>query len=85
MPFIFDTLLGRLDQDHRYNILKHLLPNFGEQVLVLSTDSEISKDYYNVLKPAISKEYSLQFDNERLETQVTETYFEFEKLVGESK
>lgn len=78
MPFIFDTLLGRLDRDHRYNILRNLLPNFGEQVLVLSTDSEISKDYYDVLKPSISREYSLQFDNELLETQVIPSYFEFE-------
>lgn len=78
MPFIFDTLLGRLDRDHRYNILRNLLPKFGEQVLVLSTDSEISKDYYDVLKPSISKEYSLQFDNEHLETRVIPSYFEFE-------
>lgn len=78
MPFIFDTLLGRLDRDHRYNILRNLLPNFGEQVLVLSTDSEISKDYYDILKPSISKEYSLQFDNEHLETRVIPSYFEFE-------
>lgn len=78
MPFIFDTLLGRLDRDHRYNILRNLLPNFGEQVLVLSTDSEISKDYYDVLKPSISKEYSLQFDNKHLETRVIPSYFEFE-------
>lgn len=80
MPFIFDTLLGRLDRDHRYNILNNLLPNFGEQVLVLSTDSEISKDYYDVLKPYISREYSLQFDNKKLETQVIPSYFEFENM-----
>ena len=43
-PMIVDTPMGRLDEEHRKNVLKHLAKNNG-QVILLSTDSEIVGEY----------------------------------------
>ncbi len=77
LPFIFDTLLGRLDVEHRENLLTELIPAFGEQVLILSTDSEVTEANYNLLKPFINKEYSLNFDTAERSIKVVPSYFRF--------
>ena len=41
LPIIIDTPLSRLDSTHRDNIVNHYFPNAGEQVVILSTDTEI--------------------------------------------
>jgi len=62
LPLVFDTLLGRLDQDHRANIIKSYLPKASKQVLILSTDSEVKGEYYRLMKPYLAKEYTLDYD-----------------------
>lgn len=59
VPLFFDTLLGRLDQDHRENIIQKFLPYISSQVVVLSTDTEINQYYYEIIKPYIVFEYNL--------------------------
>ena len=49
LPILIDTPLSRLDSTHRDNIIKHYFPNAGQQVIILSTDTEIDKDYYRLL------------------------------------
>lgn len=63
IPLIFDTLLGRLDLEHRENIIKNYLPKISKQVLILSTDSEITTKNYKLLSKNINKEYSLEYNN----------------------
>lgn len=77
LPFIFDTLLGRLDKTHKNTVLTQLIPMCGEQVIILSTDSEIDPVHYGLIKPRISKEYMLEFhiDTERI--QIHHQYFNF--------
>ncbi len=58
-PIIFDTLLGRIDNKHRKNIIQNLINNTEEQIIILSTDSEINKDFYNDIQPFLQKEYLL--------------------------
>lgn len=77
LPFIFDTLLGRLDVEHRENLLTELIPSFGEQVLILSTDSEVTEANYRLLKPVINREYSLNFDTTERSIKVVPSYFRF--------
>ncbi len=77
LPFIFDTLLGRLDVEHRENLLTELIPAFGEQVLILSTDSEVTEANYKLLKPVINREYSLNFDTTERSIKVVPSYFRF--------
>ena len=62
LPIIIDTPLSRLDSTHRDNIVNNYFPNAGEQVVILSTDTEIDNDYYRSLKTHLSGAGSLEFD-----------------------
>jgi DNA sulfur modification protein DndD len=59
LPFIIDTPLGRLDIDHRDNIVLDFFPKASHQLLVLSTDSEIDEEYMKKLDHRIAKKYLL--------------------------
>ncbi|ALC90603.1 hypothetical protein AM500_13015 [Bacillus sp. FJAT-18017] len=80
VPFIFDTLLGRLDRTHKAGVLKEFIPNSGKQAIILSTDSEIDEHHYDLLKEHIAKEYVLKFNVHRKETLVLDHYFSFNKV-----
>ena len=75
LPIIIDTPLSRLDSTHRDNIVNNYFPNAGEQVVILSTDTEIDKNYYRSLKPALSGAASLEFDPRQELTTFREGYF----------
>jgi DNA sulfur modification protein DndD len=75
LPIIIDTPLSRLDSTHRDNIVNNYFPNAGEQVIILSTDTEIDKDYYRSLKSRLSGAGSLVFDPRRELTIFQEGYF----------
>jgi DNA sulfur modification protein DndD len=72
LPFIFDTLLGRLDKTHKQRLLTELIPRCGEQVLILSTDSEIDKQHFELILPILSKAFTLDYDKEERRTKVFE-------------
>jgi DNA sulfur modification protein DndD len=75
LPIIIDTPLSRLDSTHRDNIVNNYFPNAGEQVVILSTDTEIDKDYYRALKPRLSGAGSLEFNQRQELTTFREGYF----------
>lgn len=75
LPIVIDTPLSRLDSMHRDNIVSNYFPNAGEQVIILSTDTEIDKDYYRTLKTRLSGAGSLVFDQQRELTTYKEGYF----------
>ena len=75
LPIIIDTPLSRLDSTHRDNIVNNYFPNAGEQVIILSTDTEIDKDYYRTLKSRLSGAGSLEFDQRQELTTFREGYF----------
>lgn len=77
VPFIFDTLLGRLDQTHKHNILVDFIPACGEQVLILSTNSEVDEKHYSLLKNFVSHGYLLEFNTEARKVNVSHQYFNF--------
>lgn len=77
VPFIFDTLLGRLDKTHKASVLKEFIPNTGRQAIILSTDTEIDETHYNILKEHIAKEYMLDFDVKKNATKIHSEYFPF--------
>ncbi|MRX73058.1 DNA sulfur modification protein DndD [Bacillus lacus] len=80
VPFIFDTLLGRLDRTHKTSILTHFIPNSGKQVIILSTDSEIDEYNYELLHSYTAREFTLNFDVNKKETIVVPNYFTFKSL-----
>ena len=78
LPFMIDTPLARLDVEHRENIVGSFFPQTSQQTIILSTDSEITSEYYEILYPAISKSYVMEFDDSTGKTQIRPGYF-FEK------
>lgn len=77
VPIILDTLLGRLDSIHSQAIIDTLIPEFGDQVIILATDTEINKELYDSLKEIVSMEYTLEYITEERRTEVTEGFFDF--------
>ena len=75
LPIIIDTPLSRLDSSHRENIVKNYFPNAGEQVVILSTDTEIDQTYYSILKPYLSSAAKLEHDKKQEITVFSEGYF----------
>lgn len=78
LPFIFDTLLGRLDQTHKKSIIENFIPKCGDQVIILSTDSEVDGEHYRMIQPSVSREYVLDFNTETSTVDVYNHYFQFQ-------
>lgn len=62
LPFVFDTLMGRLDQDHKKALIQQFIPRCGEQVLMFTTDSEITTDQFELIKEITSRCYTLEYN-----------------------
>lgn len=59
MPFVIDTPLGRLDQQHRRRFVAGFLPNASHQVILLSTDTEIIGPLYDDIRALIAHHHEL--------------------------
>lgn len=75
LPFIVDTPLGRLDSNHRTRLIENFFPKIGEQVIVLSTDTEVDEDFYDALMPHISKSYEIIYNESEGSSNVDSGYF----------
>ena len=53
LPVIIDTPLSRMDSVHRVALIKTYFPNASDQTIILSTDSEIDKHYYEIMKDTV--------------------------------
>lgn len=74
-PFVIDTPLARLDSSHRSNLVQHYFTKLSDQVIILSTDTEITEEFYNELKPFLRASYILKYDNRNDKTIIEEGYF----------
>ena len=75
LPMIIDTPLGRLDSDHRRRLIEHYFPYASHQVVVLSTDTELDKQNFDMLSPHVSHAYHLVYDQIENSTQAEPRYF----------
>lgn len=75
LPIIIDTPLSRLDSAHRDSIVNFYFPNAGDQVVILSTDTEIDTDYYRKLENHLCGVGRLEFDPRQELTIFKEGYF----------
>lgn len=75
LPFIIDTPLGRLDSNHRSKLVKNFFPVIGDQVIVLSTDTEVDEQFYEDLMPFINKSYEIKYNEEISSSTVEMGYF----------
>ncbi|MCG7532639.1 DNA sulfur modification protein DndD [Psychrobium sp. MM17-31] len=75
LPVVVDTPLGRLDSKHRDKLIKHYFPEAGEQVILLSTDTEVDEDFYSILSSEISHAFEITFDEKTRCSSTTKGYF----------
>ena len=77
LPVVIDTPLGRLDSSNRLNLLDRYFPNASQQVILLSTDTEIGKEEVTRLRQnqLIAHEYILDYDESINRTSVRSGYF----------
>lgn len=77
LPIAIDTPLGRLDSSHRHNLVERYFPTASQQVILLSTDTEIGQQEVNLLREqeAIAREYLLEYNPDKRQTTVKQGYF----------
>ena len=80
LPFIIDTPLARLDEEHRKNMIKNFYPTAAHQSIIFSTNTEIINSHYYELKPHISKIHLIQYDADQDGSIVNNGYFEREQI-----
>lgn len=74
LPVVIDTPLGRLDGEHRNKLLTAYFPKASHQVIILSTDTEIAKQYYAQLKPFIKRSYQIDYNPAKQASEISEGY-----------
>lgn len=80
LPIIIDTPLGRLDSHHRDKLVENYFPTASHQVVILSTDTEIDRNYTNLIQDDIARTYEICFDGVMKSSMLKEGYFWREKI-----
>jgi DNA sulfur modification protein DndD len=77
LPLVVDTPLGRLDSEHRQKLIENFFPLVSEQVIVLSTDTEIDNGFFAQLHDAIADNrcYQIEFDQQKASSVIKHGYF----------
>lgn len=75
LPTIIDTPLGRLDSSHRRHLLERYFPVASHQVILLSTDEEITETNLAKIQPFIGRSYQLVHDEQLRTTTIQPGYF----------
>ena len=75
LPMIIDTPLGRLDSDHRHRLIDSYFPYASHQMVVLSTDTELDRQNFEMLSPHVSHAYHLVYNQNEGSTNAEERYF----------
>lgn len=75
LPIIIDTPLSRLDSHHRDKIVGEYFPSAGHQVIILSTDTEVDKKYYDILENHLQHAIRLKYDGNEKITTLEDGYF----------
>lgn len=76
LPVIIDTPLSRLDSRHRTSIITTYFPNASDQTIILSTDTEIDQNYYDMMKDSVGDEFTLVYSEESKSTSIRKGYFQ---------
>jgi len=82
LPVIIDTPLGRLDTDHRAKLVDFYYPFAAEQVILLSTDSEIDQRLFTRLAPSVSRVFHINYSPADKSSVIESGYFQFEDYPG---
>lgn len=75
LPTAIDTPLGRLDGNHRDKLVENYFPDASHQVILFSTDEEITQHYLERLQFHVGHYYCLIYDDGTASTSITRGYF----------
>ena len=76
LPFIIDTPFARIDAEHRANITEYFFKKLTGQLVILSTDEELSHNHLEAMRDQISHVYMLEYGQDK-RTYIRENqYFE---------
>ncbi len=75
MPVMIATPLARLDSRHRQLFVQGYLPHAGRQVVILSTDEEISGGYLDLISSRVNSAYTLIYDETTRSSSIAAGYF----------
>ena len=75
LPFMIDTPLARLDEEHRESLVEKFYPYASHQLIIFSTNSEINKEFYPKLEPFIERSFVIKYDADKGQTQKHDNYF----------
>ena len=75
LPAVIDTPMARLDSAHRTHLVERYFPKASHQVVVFSTDTEVDREYYEKLRPALARAYHLRYDEQAQSAVAEEGYF----------
>ena len=76
MPVVPHKLTPEVKDTYWVNLIgKGYFPNASHQVIILSTDTEVDRRYYDELSPCIARAYHLSYDEMEKRTVAEEGYF----------
>lgn len=76
LPFIIDTPFARIDAQHRANVTDHFFKKLTGQLIVLSTDEELSNNHLEALASQISHVYMIEYGQDKRTHIQRNHYFE---------
>ena len=76
LPFIIDTPFARIDAQHRANITEHFFKKLTGQLIILSTDEELSNNHLEAMAGQISHVYMLEYGQDKRTHIQKNQYFE---------
>ena len=76
LPMVIDTPLGRLDSVHRNRLIENYYKELSDQVIILSTDTEITKEYVDMMRSHSAKQYLLDYHEDHKYTLIRDGYFD---------
>ena len=56
-------------------LINKYFPNASDQTIILSTDSEINAEYYEMMKLNVGDEFTLHYDDQLKATSIRKGYF----------
>ena len=76
LPYIIDTPFARIDTEHRANITEHFFKNLSGQLIILSTNEELSSEHMQAMRSQISHVYMLDYGQDQKTHIYENQYFE---------
>ena len=75
LPFMIDTPLARLDEEHRESLVEKFYPYASHQLIIFSTNSEINGEFYPKLEPFVERSFVIKYDSNKGKTRKYDNYF----------